>query len=357
MAKAKLESYKIRYDELNKILGDPDASFDNAERKKLTKAHSDLLPVIELYDEILSLEAAMDESKELMNGSDKEMAEYAESEYYSSREKLAAKEEQMKFLLIPKDPLDEKNVILEIRPAAGGDESALFGYELLKMYRRFTERMRWKWEEIDVDETELGGIKSATAMISGNDIYSRMKYESGVHRVQRVPATESQGRVHTSTVTIAVLPEAEDVELEINEKDLRIDTYRSSGAGGQHVNKTESAIRITHIPTGIVVACQDERSQIKNRDKAMKVLKTRLFDAARQENDKKYSDYRKSQVGTGDRSERIRTYNFPQGRVSDHRINLTLYSIGEFMDGDLTPMIDALALADMNAKLSAQGEE
>ncbi|MCL2631203.1 MAG: peptide chain release factor 1, partial [Firmicutes bacterium] len=241
--------------------------------------------------------------------------------------------------------------IIEIRPAAGGEEASLFVAVLTKMYHRFAERLKWRIEDIEINETELGGVKEAVFMISGKGAYSKLKYEMGVHRVQRVPETESQGRVHTSTVTVAVLPEAEDVDVEINEKDLKIDTYRSGGAGGQHVNKTESAIRITHIPTGIVVACQDERSQIKNRDKAMKVLKSRLYDFYQSQVDKEYAEARKSQVGMGDRSERIRTYNYPQCRVSDHRIGLTVHSLPDFVDGDIFEMIEALALADKNAKL------
>lgn len=277
------------------------------------------------------------------------------SEVLDLREKLAACEEALKILLLPKDPNDDKNVVLEIRAGAGGDEAGLFGAELLRMYLKYAERNRWKTEEIDSNVTELGGVKEVSYLISGKGAYSRLKYESGVHRVQRVPETESQGRVHTSTVTVAVLPEAEDVEIEINENDLKVDTYRSSGAGGQHVNKTESAIRITHLPTGIVVSCQDERSQIKNREKAMKVLKAKLYDHFASQAESAYAANRKSLVGTGDRSERIRTYNFPQGRVSDHRINLTLYSLENFMEGDLDEMVDALSLADKNQKL--MGEE
>ena len=290
-------------------------------------------------------------------GSSMSKNRFSEENKSASRiyEKLAACEEALKILLLPKDPNDDKNVVLEIRAGAGGDEAGLFGAELLRMYLKYAERNRWKTEEIDSNVTELGGVKEVSYLISGKGAYSRLKYESGVHRVQRVPETESQGRVHTSTVTVAVLPEAEDVEIEINENDLKIDTYRSSGAGGQHVNKTESAIRITHLPTGIVVSCQDERSQIKNREKAMKVLKAKLYDHFASQAESAYAANRKSLVGTGDRSERIRTYNFPQGRVSDHRINLTLYSLENFMEGDLDEMVDALSLADKNQKL--MGEE
>ena len=287
---------------------------------------------------------------------DPEMAELAAAEIEELKNKRAEVETQLKILLLPVDPNDSKNVIMEIRGGAGGDEAALFAAELVRMYKMFAEKNRWKVEDIDANETELGGVKEAVFGITGANVYSFLKFESGVHRVQRVPETETQGRVHTSTVTVAVLPEAEDVKVEINEKDLKIDTYRSGGAGGQHVNKTDSAVRMTHLPTGIVVQCQDERSQIKNREKAMKVLKTKLYDLMQSEADKEYSAARKNQVGTGDRSERIRTYNFPQGRVTDHRINMTLYSIETFMNGDLAEMVEALRIADQTAKLEAEGE-
>ena len=260
-------------------------------------------------------------------------------------------------MLLPKDPNDDNNVIVEVRAGAGGDEAALFATEIKRMFYRYAERQRWKIDEIDVNESELGGTKEATFSVIGTGAYSKLKFESGVHRVQRVPATESQGRVHTSTITVAVLPEVDDIEITIDEKDLKIDTYRSGGAGGQHVNKTESAIRITHLPTGIVVACQDERSQIKNREKAMKTLKSKLYDHFQSQAEKEYSEARRMQVGTGDRSERIRTYNFPQGRVTDHRIGLTLYSLDTFMDGDIEEMIEALRLADQTAKLQGNKGE
>ena len=271
----------------------------------------------------------------------------------AQREQL---DENLKILLLPKDANDDKNVIIEIRGGAGGDEAALFASELVRMYEMYAERHRWKTEMINYNEIELGGVKEAVFMIQGVGAYSKLKFESGVHRVQRVPETESQGRVHTSTVTVAVLPELEEVEFEILDKDLKIDTYRSSGAGGQHVNKTESAIRITHLPTGIVVACQDERSQIKNREKAMTVLKSKLFDYYQGQKDKEYADTRKSQVGTGDRSERIRTYNFPQGRITDHRINYTAYNLLEFMNGDLDDLLTELQIADQKAKLESLNE-
>ncbi|MBR2870224.1 MAG: peptide chain release factor 1, partial [Clostridia bacterium] len=278
-------------------------------------------------------------------------------EVFALKEKIQSISDELRILLLPKDPDDDKNVIMEIRGGAGGEEASLFAYELYRMYVKFAEKNRWKTEEIENNSTELGGIKEVVFSISGKNAYSKLKYESGVHRVQRVPETESQGRVHTSTVTVAVLPEATDVEINIDEKDLRIDTLRSSGAGGQHVNKTESCIRLTHIPTGIVVLCQDERSQTKNREKAMKVLKSRLYDYYQSQADKEYADNRRSQVGTGDRSERIRTYNFPQGRVTDHRIGLTLHSIDNFLMGDIEEMTEALTIADREAKLAANVEE
>ena len=277
-----------------------------------------------------------------------------EEEFYSCKKRLAEITDELKILLLPKDPDDNKNVIIEIRGGAGGEEAALFAYELYRMYVKYAESNRWKTEEIDSNETELGGIKEVVFSINGKGAYSKLKYESGVHRVQRVPDTESQGRIHTSTVTVAVLPEAEDVEIAIDEKDLKVDTYRSSGAGGQHVNKTESCIRMTHIPTGIVVTCQDERSQIKNREKAMKVMKSRLYDYYNTKYQNEYAANRKSQVGTGDRSERIRTYNFPQGRITDHRIGYTIYSLEDFLMGNIGDMIEALAIADREAKLSSE---
>ena len=283
---------------------------------------------------------------------DKEMRELLEQEGYSLKEKLASMEEELRILLLPKDKNDERNVVMEIRGGAGGDEASLFAAELYNMYCSYAYSVRWKTEIIDVNETELGGMKEVVFTVSGKGVYSKLKYESGVHRVQRVPETESQGRVHTSTVTVAVLPEPEDVDVEINEKDLKIDTYRSGGAGGQHINKTESCIRIPHLPTGIVVTCQDERSQMKNRDKAMKVLKSRLYDYYNSKYQSDYAENRKSQIGSGDRSERIRTYNFPQNRVTDHRIGLTLYSLDSFMQGDIGGMLDSLAIADREAQLA-----
>lgn len=353
----KLEGMKRRFAELETMISDPNIIARQDEWKKLTKEHAELTPIMECYDRYRSAEEEQYSLKELADAeTDKAMQELLHAEYYELKERLVTLSEELKVLLLPKDPNDDKNVILEIRAGAGGEEAGLFGTELMRMYMRYAESKRWKVEEIEGSYTDLGGVKEVVLMISGQGAYSRLKYESGVHRVQRVPETESQGRVHTSTVTVAVLPEAEDVEINIEEKDLRVDIFRSSGAGGQHVNKTESAIRITHLPTGIVVTCQDERSQIKNRDKAMKVLKSRLYDHYAGEAAEKLASNRKSQVGTGDRSERIRTYNFPQGRVSDHRIGLTLYSLESYLMGDMDEMIDALSIADRNAKLSGSEE-
>ncbi|MBQ8178386.1 MAG: peptide chain release factor 1 [Clostridia bacterium] len=347
----KLDLMRARFAELNELIGKPEIVAKQEEWQKLVKEHSQIGPIVEAYEQYLTYQEEMASCKEMMKADDKDMAEMAEIEYYELRDKKDKLEGEIKIMLLPKDPMDEKNVIIEIRGGAGGEEAALFAYELMRMYHFFADRLRWKVEDINVNQTELGGVKEAVFMINGKGAYSKMKYESGVHRVQRVPETESQGRVHTSTVTVAVLPEAEEVAVEYNEKDFKIDTYRSGGAGGQHVNKTESAVRITHLPTGIVVECQDERSQIKNREKAWKVMNSRLYDHFRTLKDKEYAENRKTQVGTGDRSERIRTYNFPQGRVSDHRIGLTLYSLNEFMNGDMFQMVEALALADQTAKL------
>ena len=350
----KLEGMKKRFDELTAKISDPAVLADTAAWQKLVKERSALEEPVSLYDEYAANEATIAECREIIDdGSDKEMAALAKEELGAAVKKREELTENLKIALLPKDPDDDKNVIIEIRAGAGGDEAGLFGAELVRMYERFAERCRWKVKEIDVNANDLGGIKEAVFMITGHGAYSRLKYESGVHRVQRVPETESQGRIHTSTVTVAVLPEAEDVEVEIFEKDLKIDAYRAGGAGGQYVNKTESAIRITHLPTGIVVTCQDEKSQGKNKESAMKVLKSRVYDYYRTQQEKEYASSRKMLVGTGDRSERIRTYNFPQGRVTDHRIGLTLYSLDAFLDGDLFEMLDALALANRNELLSS----
>ena len=350
----KLESMKNRFDELTAKISNPAVIADTATWQKLVKERSALEEPVNLYAEYVANEATVSECREIIDdGSDKEMVALAKEELSAALKKREELTENLKIALLPKDPDDDKNVIIEIRAGAGGDEAGLFGAELVRMYERFAERCRWKVKEIDVNANDLGGIKEAVFMITGHGAYSRLKYESGVHRVQRVPETESQGRIHTSTVTVAVLPEAEDVEVEILEKDLKIDAYRAGGAGGQYVNKTESAIRITHLPTGIVVTCQDEKSQGKNKESAMKVLKSRVYDYYRTQQEKEYASSRKMLVGTGDRSERIRTYNFPQGRVTDHRIGLTLYSLDAFLDGDLFEMLDALALANRNEMLSS----
>lgn len=354
----KLDKMLERYDKLNELVSDSEVIAKIDEWKAYTKELADITETVDKYLEYKKAVNEQEELKELIAlESDKEMKALMQDEVYSLKEKIEEISGELRILLLPKDPDDDKNVIMEIRGGAGGEEASLFAYELYRMYVKFAEKNRWKTEEIENNSTELGGIKEVVFSINGKNAYSKLKYESGVHRVQRVPETESQGRVHTSTVTVAVLPEATDVEITIDEKDLKIDTLRSSGAGGQHVNKTESCIRLTHIPTGIVVLCQDERSQTKNREKAMKVLKSRLYDYYQSQADKEYADNRRSQVGTGDRSERIRTYNFPQGRVTDHRIGLTLHSIDNFLMGDIEEMTEALAMADREAKLAADIEE
>lgn len=350
---SKLEAILERFNKLTQLVSDPEVIAKMDEWKKYAKERSDMEDTVEKYLEYKKVEEEKVSAEEMLGTeSDKEMKDMLEEEISACKEKLSSISEELKYLLIPKDPNDDKNVILEIRGGAGGEEAALFAAELYRMYVRYAERKRWKTEEIDVSETEIGGIKEVTFSVSGKGAYSRLKFESGVHRVQRVPETESQGRVHTSTATVAVLPEVEDVEVNIEEKDLIIETCRSSGAGGQHINKTESCIRMVHIPTGIVVNCQDERSQIKNREKAMKVMKSRVFDYYNTQYRNEYSENRKNQVGTGDRSERIRTYNYPQGRVSDHRINKTMYNLPDFLLGDMDEMIEALMIADREAKLS-----
>ena len=348
----RLGKLKERYVELGELLARPDVVSDQNAFRTLSKEHSDIQPAAERYEEYLAHARELAECEEMLSAeTDRDMREMLKEETEALRARLDEDAGALRIALLPKDPDEDNNVIMEIRAGAGGDEAALFGTELMKMYRHYADRMRWKVEEINMNYTELGGAKELTFMIAGKGAWGDLKFESGVHRVQRVPETESQGRIHTSTVTVAVLPEAKDVEVNVNENDLKIDTYRSGGAGGQHVNKTESAIRITHIPTGIVVECQDERSQIKNREKAMKVLKSRLYEHYRAQADKEYSAARRAQIGTGDRSERIRTYNFPQGRVTDHRIGLTLYTLDRFMLGELDEMIAALKLALQNKLL------
>ena len=340
----KLETVVNRYEQIGIELTRPDVASNNELFRKLMKEHSELTPIVEKYREYTAAVTAEKEALEILAeaGSDKELKELAEEELKTAKENIAVFSDELKILLLPKDPNDEKNVIVEIRGGAGGEEAALFAGSLYRMYTMYAESRRWSTEVVNANETELGGYKEISFMIEGAGAYSRFKYESGVHRVQRVPDTETQGRIHTSTVTVAVLPEAEDVELEINPADLKIDTFRSSGAGGQHINKTSSAIRVTHIPTGTVVECQDERSQFKNKDKALKILRSRLLDEAQREHDEAIASDRKSQVGTGDRSERIRTYNYPQGRVTDHRIGLTLYRLDQILNGDMDEVVDSL---------------
>lgn len=350
---SKLEAILSRYEKLNELVGDPEVIRNIDEWKKYTKELSDMQEVVEKYKEYKkAVSEKEDAEKSLAAESDSDMRDFLNDEILNLKEKIENIASELKLLLVPKDENDDKNVIIEIRAGAGGEEAALFAYELYRMYIGYADKHRFKTEEIDGNYTELGGVKEVTFSVTGKGAYSKLKYESGVHRVQRVPETESQGRIQTSTATVAVLPEAEDVEVKIDEKDLKIDTYRSSGAGGQHVNKTESCIRMTHLPTGIVVTCQDERSQIKNREKALKVLKSRLYDYYNSKYRKEYDENRKSQIGTGDRSERIRTYNFPQGRVTDHRIGFTLYSLENFLSGDIDEMIEALAIKDREAKLA-----
>ena len=351
----KLEVFKKRNDEINEMLYNPNIVSDQEKYKALMKEQKNLLPIVEKYDEYKKAKNNAEEARQLLNdgGLDKDFKEMVEVELEESREAVERISEELKILLLPKDPNDDRNVIVEIRGGAGGEEAALFSGVLFRMYSMYAESKGWKTEVLNANETELGGYKEISFMISGEGAYSRLKYESGVHRVQRVPETEAQGRIHTSTVTVAVLPEAEDVEIEINPADLQIDTFRASGAGGQHINKTESAIRITHLPTGVVVECQDERSQYKNKDKAMKVLKSRLLEAKMQEQTDAMAQERKTQVGTGDRSERIRTYNYPQGRLTDHRIGLTLYRLEDLLNGDIDEVIDSLITADRAAKLES----
>jgi peptide chain release factor 1 len=339
----KLDEVEERYEAVESRLALPEVLADQEAYQKTAKEHADLAPLVDAYRTYQEISEQLVENRELMKDDDPEMAELAEAEVHEQEAKLEELEEKIQFLLLPKDPNDDKNVILEIRAGTGGDEAALFAADLLRMYLRFGERNNWKTEIMNEHVTAGGGFKEVCVMISGKGAYSKLKYESGVHRVQRVPVTESQGRIHTSAVTVAVLPEAEDVEVDIKPDDIRLDVFRASGPGGQHVNKTESAVRLTHLPTGLVVSCQDEKSQIKNKAKAMKVLKARLLDKMTQEQHDDQAAARKSQVGSGDRSERIRTYNFPQGRVSDHRINLTLYKLEIILDGELSDLLPPLA--------------
>lgn len=342
-----------RYDEISSLLSSPDVTPENL--VKMNKELAELGPVVEAVNHYRKAEKDLNDAKAMMEdpGMDREMREMAEAEYYELKEKLPELEKEIKILLLPKDEEDEKNAILEVRAGTGGDEAALFAAVLFEMYQRYAQKQGWRFEILDADENGLGGYKEASAKIIGKDVFSKLKFESGAHRVQRVPVTESQGRVHTSAATVAVLPEIEEVDMYINPADLKIDVYRASGAGGQHVNRTESAVRITHIPTGIVVQCQDDRSQFKNKEKAMNHLRAKLYDQQKTAIDAEYSERRKLQVGSGDRSERIRTYNYPQGRVTDHRINLTLYKLDDIVSGDaLGEIIDALIAEDQARRLS-----
>lgn len=349
-----IEKVREIYDRFKSIenkLSMPQYINDQSVYLSLIKEHNKLLPLAEKYDEYISCKASVDESMELESSEDDEIRQLAHEEWLIQSERLAAIEEELKILLLPKDENDDKNVILEIRAGAGGEEAALFAYDLYRMYSMFSDSSGWQFQLLDFNETELGGFKEVSVRIQGGGVYSKMKFESGVHRVQRVPKTESQGRIQTSTVTVAVLPETEDIEIEINQDDLIVETCKSSGAGGQHINKTESAIRIIHKPSGIVVGCQTERSQLQNKETAMKMLRAKLYDIEKTKRDTELASNRKSQVGTGDRSEKIRTYNYPQSRVTDHRIGLTVYTLDTFMNGNIGSMIDALAAADIAEKL------
>ena len=351
----RLDQIEARYEELTQALASPEIIGDSSKYQKTAKAHSEITPVVEKYREFKDLKKGIAESRALLaDEKDPDMRAYAQEELDQLEARVLGVEEELKVLLLPKDPNDEKNVILEIRAGTGGDEATLFAAEMFRMYDRFAEGQRWKVEVLSTSESPVGGLKEVIALIEGDKVYSRLKYESGVHRVQRVPATEQQGRVHTSAVTVAILPEAEDVDIKIDPKDIRIDTFCSSGPGGQSVNTTYSAVRITHIPTNTVVSCQDEKSQIKNREKAMRVLRSRLYEVEMQKQQEALAKERKSMVGSGDRSEKIRTYNFPQNRVTDHRIGLTIHQLPEVMDGKLQPLIDGLVTHFQAEKLKGE---
>lgn len=353
----RLEDILIHYEELEAELSTPDVTSDSKRFRKLMKEQNDLLPLVEAYRAYKKAKQDAEDSLAILDEEkDEEMRDLAKEELTEAKKQMEQLEQEIRILLLPKDPNDDKNVIMEIRAGAGGDEAALFSAELYRMYSRFAERNRWKVELISVNENGIGGFKEAVFMISGQGAYSKLKYESGVHRVQRVPETESGGRIHTSTSTVAVMPEAEEVDVEIDMNDCKFDVFRASGNGGQCVNTTDSAVRLTHLPTGIVISCQDEKSQLKNKDKALKVLRSRLLDLERQKKQDAEAAERRSQIGTGDRSEKIRTYNFPQGRVTEHRIKLTLYKIDAVMDGDLFEILDSLIAADQSAKLSSMQE-
>ena len=354
----KLEDLRIRLDEILNELQEPDVANDQNRFRKLMKEQNDLTPIVEAYNEYKECKQAIEDSLEMLEEeSDEEMRELAKEELNDNKKRVEELEQELKILLLPKDPNDEKNVIVEIRAGAGGDEAALFAAEIYRMYVHYAESQRWKVELVECEEIGIGGMKNVTFMIDGKGAYSKMKYESGVHRVQRVPETESGGRIHTSTITVAVMPEAEDVDIQIDEKDIRIDVMRASGNGGQCVNTTDSAVRLTHYPTGIVIYSQTEKSQLQNKDKAFALLRAKLYDLECQKRHDAEAEARKSQIGTGDRSEKIRTYNFPQGRVTDHRIGLTLYKLDKIMNGDIQEIIDACIAADQAAKLANMNEE
>lgn len=354
----KLEDLRIRLDEILNELQEPDVANDQNRFRKLMKEQNDLTPIVEAYNEYKECKQAIEDSLEMLEKeSDEEMRELAKEELNDNKKRVEELEQELKILLLPKDPNDEKNVIVEIRAGAGGDEAALFAAEIYRMYMHYAESQRWKVELVECEEIGIGGMKNVTFMIDGKGAYSKMKYESGVHRVQRVPETESGGRIHTSTITVAVMPEAEDVDIQIDEKDIRIDVMRASGNGGQCVNTTDSAVRLTHYPTGIVIYSQTEKSQLQNKDKAFALLRAKLYDLECQKRHDAEAEARKSQIGTGDRSEKIRTYNFPQGRVTDHRIGLTLYKLDKIMNGDIQEIIDACIAADQAAKLANMNEE
>ncbi len=349
----KLEAVEKRYDELTKMIADPEVISNNSEWQKLMKEHASIEEIVQKFREYKKVKQSMEEAEELMQ--DPDMKELAEEEYYSSKEQMPKLEEELKFLLIPKDPDDDKNIMCEIRAGAGGDEAALFAGTLFRMYSMYAEKRHWKLEVLNENETGLGGYKEISFMITGKGVYSRLKFESGVHRVQRVPDTESSGRIHTSTATVAVLPVVEDVEIEINPADIKMEVFRASGAGGQHINKTSSAVRLIHEPTGIVVECQTERSQFQNKDNAMKMLRTKLYEIEKEKQDSAVANARRTQVGSGDRSEKIRTYNYPQGRITDHRIGMSIYQMENFLNGDIDEMVDNLIAADRAERL--KGEE
>lgn len=354
----RLEDLVNRCEDLNAELSNPDVVSNQERFRRLMKEQNDLMPIVEAFKEYKGCKQNIEDSLLMLEEeSDEEMRELAKEELNESKDRVEELEKELKILLLPKDPNDDKNVFVEIRAGAGGDEAALFASELYRMYARYAERNRWKVEMVSVNENGIGGFKEVVFMINGQGAYSKLKYESGVHRVQRVPETESGGRIHTSTATVAIMPEVEDVEVEINMNDCKFDVFRSSGNGGQCVNTTDSAVRLTHLPTGIVISCQDEKSQLKNKDKALKVLRSKLYELEEQKKNDAEAEARRSQVGTGDRSEKIRTYNFPQGRVTEHRINLTLYRIDAIMDGYIEEIIDSLIAADQAAKLSKMGDE